>query len=176
MKTQPMPVTIIHTTNTSTPEPPLDQAWTPLDKLRWHAGVVEARVGCDLGIRITENPTGTFGISVGNLNGCWNSGINPLTYDEAWTHLIAVQDGAGAAFLAVQPAIVSLRDVLAFSGRDWGNGRDLAWLWGIIHGWDDDSPEYSAMDEQARTHGWDDSEVARLRHLHGLFRQIGKQQ
>lgn len=73
----------------------------------------------------------------------------------------------------VRPALESIANVLAFSARDWGQARDLAWLWGIVHGWDDeDHEEDSAMPEQARAHGWDDAEVARLRRLHDAFARI----
>lgn len=73
----------------------------------------------------------------------------------------------------VRPALESIANVLAFSARDWGQARDLAWLWGIVHGWDDeDHEEDSAMPEQARVHGWDDAEVARLRRLHGALARI----
>ncbi|UZF57686.1 hypothetical protein LH935_06790 [Gordonia polyisoprenivorans] len=73
----------------------------------------------------------------------------------------------------VRPALESLANVLAFSSRDWGQARDLAWLWGIVHGWDDeDHEEDSAMPEQARTHGWDEVEVARLRGLHAAYEYI----
>lgn len=73
----------------------------------------------------------------------------------------------------VRPALESIANLLAFSSRDWGQARDLAWLWGIVHGWDDeDHEEDSAMPEQARAHGWDDAEVARLRRLHDAFARI----
>ena len=72
----------------------------------------------------------------------------------------------------VRPALESLANVLAFSSRDWGQARDLAWLWGIVHGWDDEHDEDSAMPEMARVHGWDEVEVARLRRLHAAYEAI----
>jgi hypothetical protein len=63
----------------------------------------------------------------------------------------------------------SLARTLAFSSRDWGaNARD-AWLWGILIGWDADEPgEESAMYEMARSHGWSEATIARLRGLHDV--------
>ena len=72
----------------------------------------------------------------------------------------------------VRPVLQSLADVVAFSARDWSTARDLAWLWGIVQGWDDDDPECDAMSEQAAIHGWDDHEVARLRQLHAAVTLI----
>lgn len=66
----------------------------------------------------------------------------------------------------------ALRDLLAFSSRDWGAVKGDAWLWGIVFGWDneDDEPdEESAMPELAKQHGWDEADVARLRRLHANF-------
>ncbi|NYD39920.1 hypothetical protein [Nocardioides panaciterrulae] len=66
----------------------------------------------------------------------------------------------------------SLRRLLAFNSRDWAQDRADAWLWGVVLGWDADENEVgeeSAMDEVAARHGWDASEVARLRRLHAQF-------
>ena len=77
-----------------------------------------------------------------------------------------------AAIQQVREAIRSLADTLAFSTRDWSTSRDLAWLWGVLQGWDDDDPECDAMSKQAAIHGWDDHEVARLRQLHAAVTLI----
>lgn len=58
----------------------------------------------------------------------------------------------------------SLRWVLAFAVRDWSQNRRDAWLWGIIHGWDDE-----AMAEMASQHDWTPEACARLRRLHAKF-------
>lgn len=64
----------------------------------------------------------------------------------------------------------SLRNAIAFSSADWGAARDLAWVYGIVLGWDDnDESEYGAMDELAQRFGWSDETVARLRLLHAEF-------
>jgi hypothetical protein len=61
----------------------------------------------------------------------------------------------------------SLARTLAFSSRDWGTNPRDAWLWGVLNGWDADEPgEESAMDEMARTHGWSEATVGRLRQFH----------
>lgn len=70
----------------------------------------------------------------------------------------------------------SLRNLLAFSSRDWGATREDAWIYGIVFGWDTepedlwgDEQSDEAMREMAEQHGWDDGEVARLRLLHAQF-------
>lgn len=62
----------------------------------------------------------------------------------------------------------SLRDTLAFSVDDWGATRAMAWVWGIVHGWD---PE--AMEELAERFGWDPATTARLDRLHEAFDRLG---
>lgn len=70
----------------------------------------------------------------------------------------------------------SLRNLLAFSSKDWGATREDAWIYGIVFGWDtepedlvDDEASDAAMVELAAKHGWDDGEVTRLRGLHAQF-------
>jgi hypothetical protein len=68
----------------------------------------------------------------------------------------------------------ALRDTLAFSADDWGESRAMAWVWGIILGWDPDpdDPEYGdneAMDELAAKFDWTSEQVERLRELHRRF-------
>lgn len=64
----------------------------------------------------------------------------------------------------------SLRNAIAFSSADWGAARDLAWVYGIVLGWDDnDEAEYGAMEVLAARFGWSDETVARLRNLHAEF-------
>lgn len=61
----------------------------------------------------------------------------------------------------------SLRDTLAFSVDDWGASRAMAWVWGIVEGWDDD-----AMAELAAEFGWDAATTARLNRLHEQFDKL----
>jgi hypothetical protein len=68
----------------------------------------------------------------------------------------------------------ALRDVLAFSADDWGQTRAMAWVYGIILGWDPDpdDPEYGdndAMAELAAKFDWEPEQVDRLRELHRRF-------
>lgn len=69
----------------------------------------------------------------------------------------------------------ALRQAIAFSSADWGQARDLAWIYGIVLGWDcdpedlEDEGAVNAMDEMAIRHGWDVENVARLRRLHAAF-------
>lgn len=59
----------------------------------------------------------------------------------------------------------SLSATLAFSVDDWSATRAMAWVWGIIEGWDDES-----MAELAAQFGWDEATTARLNRLHEAFR------
>jgi hypothetical protein len=59
---------------------------------------------------------------------------------------------------------VALSDTLAFSVDDWAATRAMAWVWGIVCGWDDD-----AMAELAETFRWDETTTARLNRLHAAF-------
>lgn len=67
----------------------------------------------------------------------------------------------------------SLSDTIAFSSADWGAARDLAWIYGIVLGWDDeDDPDESAMPEIAQRYGWTTAGVARLRRLHAEYERL----
>lgn len=66
----------------------------------------------------------------------------------------------------------SLSDAIAFSSADWGQARDMAWIYGIVLGWDDeDDEDDGAMGELAIRFGWDASTVERLRALHAEFQR-----
>ena len=89
-----------------------------------------------------------------------------------WAHKIAETD-------AHDDPLRSLIDTIAFSSADWGAARDLAWIYGIVLGWDndegDDDPETAdAMSEIAAKFGWSDEQVARLRRLHLRFVDIAE--
>lgn len=70
----------------------------------------------------------------------------------------------------------ALRDAVAFSSRDWASdGRDGAWIFGIVCGWDgdpDDPEAGDAMTEIAARYLWDDATVARLRGLHAAWKAL----
>ena len=61
----------------------------------------------------------------------------------------------------------SLEAAMAFTPHDWTQHHRLAWIWGIVLGWDD------AMPEMASKHRWDAETVARLERLHAEFKAIG---
>lgn len=63
----------------------------------------------------------------------------------------------------------SLRSTLAFSVDDWGASRAMAWVWGIVEGWDDES-----MAELATEFKWDEATTARLNRLHDAFDRMGR--
>lgn len=61
--------------------------------------------------------------------------------------------------------------MVATDSRDWSLGRNDAWLYGLLCGWDcEDDHEHDdvcggdgAMREVAARHGWSTEDVARLR-------------
>ena len=63
----------------------------------------------------------------------------------------------------------SLRSTLAFSVDDWAATRAMAWVWGIVEGWDDES-----MAELAAKFGWDAATTARLNLLHERFGRLSE--
>lgn len=71
----------------------------------------------------------------------------------------------------------SLYDAIAFSSADWGLARDMAWIYGVVLGWDADEGEddgLDAMGELSRRFGWNADEVARLRRLHSEFQRAAQ--
>jgi hypothetical protein len=65
----------------------------------------------------------------------------------------------------------ALGDVLAFSADDWGETRAMAWVWGIVLGWDDD-----ASAELAAKFRWSAEQIARMQALHERFDALAEQQ
>ncbi|MYV30337.1 hypothetical protein GQ649_24265 [Rhodococcus sp. DSM 6344] len=65
----------------------------------------------------------------------------------------------------------ALHDVIAFSSMDFGSASDVAWMYGIVVGWDnDDSDEvedqHASMRELAQRFNWPHRKVQLLRNLH----------
>lgn len=58
----------------------------------------------------------------------------------------------------------ALRRAMSFAVDDWGSSRAMAWVWGIVNGWEDD-----AMAELAAEYSWDAETIARVRRLHRAF-------
>ncbi|GAA3330621.1 hypothetical protein HP467_07335 [Curtobacterium albidum] len=75
---------------------------------------------------------------------------------------------------AASEAIESLRNTLALSSRDWNTYGDVAWLWGVLLGWEDDDEDY--LPGVAAQWRWSEAQVARLRRLRAAlvpYRLIG---
>lgn len=69
----------------------------------------------------------------------------------------------------------ALSDALAFNSRDFGTDQFEAWIWGIVHGWDDEDGELDCgdvMSEVAAKVGWSEQHVASLRRLRSNFRRL----
>lgn len=100
---EPMDVRIVEHDRGSHVEPPLDQGWSDLDKLRWKAGTVRAAVGVVVrispGAMSSPRPFGLghrihwdrYGLYIGN------GGYVAFTLDQAWDFLNGVEAGASAA-------------------------------------------------------------------------------
>jgi len=76
-------------------EPPLDQSWSDLEKLRWHAAVV----GVDAGVvaprvDVCDYSSRRFGIWFPNRGYYTVQGCGPLRYAEAWDYLNGMLAGA----------------------------------------------------------------------------------
>ena len=71
----------------------------------------------------------------------------------------------------------ALADTIVFSSDDWWQSRAMAWVYGIVVGWDDDDPMEGetgreALDDLAAKFGWSDNVVTRLRELHRRFEAL----
>lgn len=83
-------------------EPPLDPAWSALDKLRWHATAAAAVTGLIIEVGETTDLAGHYTVCVGGS-------VCSLTFESAWTYISGVEVGvaqlrasAGAAASAMR--------------------------------------------------------------------------
>jgi hypothetical protein len=94
---EPIPVTIVTAGNITGPEPPLDETWSDLDKLRWHAGVLQARTG--LHLKITTGGYQINGQTIRNRYG-WSmlaaGGGGSYDFNEMWTYINGIERGCKA--------------------------------------------------------------------------------
>lgn len=67
---------------------------------------------------------------------------------------------------ATEKPLTSICNTIAFDVRDWSTDKRLAWIYGIVHGWDD------AMDEMSAKYDWSAETVSRLRRLHASFQSL----
>lgn len=63
----------------------------------------------------------------------------------------------------------SLKNICAFSPRDWSLDREDAWIYGIVSGWGE------SLTEVAQQHKWSDETTARLKRLHEQFNNSAAQ-
>lgn len=78
--------------------------------------------------------------------------------------------------LIIDPKL-ALKHAIAFDVADWAETRMMAWIYGIVVGWDDEDPMEGesgreSMDEVAARFGWSESLVQRLRDLHRRFEEL----
>ena len=146
------------------------EALARLDKAAEEIGEVAANVRSRWRMSIPANPNRDTDLIVSDACVAGQRAITALL--AVIEQQQATIDRQDETLRQVREALQSLADTLVFSARDWGTGRDLAWLWGILQGWDDDDPECDAMPEQVALQGWDQHEVARLRGFHATIRRI----
>lgn len=101
-------------------------------------------------------------------------GALTIDNDPAGERADAMSDRAQRAQEWAEDPFASLHDRIVFSSADWGRSKDLAWIYGIVVGWDDDPDDppvlrVNAMDDLQREFGWTDAHVERLRRLHTAF-------
>lgn len=65
--------------------------------------------------------------------------------------------------------IDSLHSAIVFSSHDWSRDKRLAWVYGIIVGWDDDS-----FEELKERFGWSDKTIERLKKYHEEIEKVYK--
>ncbi|HEY9211078.1 MAG TPA: hypothetical protein VIO56_06670 [Methylotenera sp.] len=61
----------------------------------------------------------------------------------------------------------SLKSAIAFSSIDWSSTKHLAWIYGIVVGWEGDS-----LNELINVHNWDENTISRLNKLHAEFNML----
>lgn len=66
--------------------------------------------------------------------------------------------------------LTSLEVTIPFWVGDWSEDNRLAWVYGIVCGWDDE-----AMDEVAYLHDWSKETVERLNLLHNRYKQLQRE-
>lgn len=87
-----MNIVRIHTDHGSHIEPPLEQSWTRLAKLRWHAAVASH----DSGLEIVVNPTKKLMPQTFMVTIVGHTGHSDRPYADAWTLINGIASGAQA--------------------------------------------------------------------------------
>ena len=87
------PVQRIHTGRGSRIEPPLDQSWSPLEKLRWHLAVAlhDAEMPPDLFMVEEEDAPAWGGRRYAVRWAC--GGMSSMSYDRMWTLINGISLG-----------------------------------------------------------------------------------
>ena len=82
----PPTVRRIETDTGSHVEPPIDQAWSELEQLRWKAAVTEVDGGVP--VRVWEMGRGRYSVQVGR------SSLGAAGFDQCWSHMSSASCGA----------------------------------------------------------------------------------
>lgn len=79
-----------------TPDPPMDESWSDLVKLKWHAALVRSKTGINVTVhRQPQDHQGDYYQTT--LRGTGWFIVTVHTYRNAWTYLNGVEAGAKAA-------------------------------------------------------------------------------
>lgn len=85
---EPMVVERIAGVRGSHIEPPLDQAWSNLEKLRWQAGVVLVDSGVSVDVGLAPGRRAMYSLS----GDCWT--VGHFDFHACWLYLNGVEKGA----------------------------------------------------------------------------------
>lgn len=94
---------MIHSDRGSKPEPPLDQSWPDLIKLKWHAALTRSETGINVTVHLQpqEHPGDYYQITLSGP-GWFTATVH--TYRNAWIYLNGIGDGGAAAARKQQTA------------------------------------------------------------------------
>lgn len=70
----------------------------------------------------------------------------------------------------LREALQSARTVMATWAGDWSEDKRLAWLYGIICGWN-----YTALDDLSKQYDWSEQDVERLQRYHHLIQWLARE-
>ena len=69
----------------------------------------------------------------------------------------------------------SIEDTIAFDSRDWSSDKRLAWIYGVVNGWENEEegedPD-SIYKELQREFKWTNETVERLKRLHNTYAEL----
>lgn len=84
---------IVERTKDGKIEPPLDQNWSPLEKLRWHAAVLHADTGKRVDVDRAHYKLNGVPQKDYFIVSCATSTFSPVNFRDAWTYINGIGSG-----------------------------------------------------------------------------------